>query len=86
MDLVISLVLGLIAGVLAVTFVYRSIPNNPMALLGALVIGLIGGWVGSWLANLIGLEAVNWLGALVIAFLAAIGILLLLKRVAPGKA
>ncbi len=77
---------GIVAGILAVTVVYRSVPTNPMALIGALVIGLIGGWVGGWLANLLGLESVNWIGSLVIAFLGALIILLLLKKVAPSNA
>jgi len=85
MDLVISLVLGFVAGILAVAVVYRSIPSNPMALLGALVIGLIGGWVGGWLSGILGLDAVNWIGSIVVAFFGALAILLLLKRVAPAS-
>jgi uncharacterized membrane protein YeaQ/YmgE (transglycosylase-associated protein family) len=85
MDLIVSLVLGVVAGFLAVVVVYRTIPSSPMAWIGALLVGLLGGWIGQIVANLVGLEAVNWLGSLVIAFVAALGLLLALRKVAPAK-
>lgn len=84
MDLVLWLVLGAVAGVAAVLIMYRSIPDTPVEWLGAIGIGLLGGWLGGWVADLIGLEAVNWIGSLVIAFAAALLVLMLLRRVAPG--
>jgi uncharacterized membrane protein YeaQ/YmgE (transglycosylase-associated protein family) len=85
MDIVISLVLGVAAGFLAVLVMYRTIPNDVLGWLGAIVIGLAGGWVGGWLADLVGLEAVNWLGSFIIAFIAAVILLMLLQRVAPAR-
>lgn len=85
MDLLLALVLGAVAGILAVIVAYRTIPKSPMAILGAIVIGLLGGWIGRWVADVIGLEAANWIGSLVIAFAAALALLLTLRKVAPAK-
>ena len=84
MDIVLWLVIGAIAGIAAVLVMYRSIPDNPIEWAGAIGIGLLGGWLGGWLGDMIGLEAVNWIGSIVIAFVAAVLMLLLLKRVSPG--
>lgn len=85
MDLLLSLVLGVVAGFLAVVVVYRTIPSSPLAWAGAILVGLLGGWIGRIVANLVGLEAANWLGSLVIAFVAALALLLALRKVAPAK-
>ena len=85
MEIIVWLVLGIVAGFLAVLVMYRSIPSTPWQWVGALVIGLLGGWLGGWLTNLLGLEAVNWLGALVIAFVGALAVLMLLQRIAPSR-
>lgn len=85
MEIIVWLVLGIVAGFLAVLVMYRSIPSTPWQWVGALVIGLFGGWLGGWLTNLLGLEAVNWLGALVIAFVGALAVLMLLQRIAPSR-
>jgi uncharacterized membrane protein YeaQ/YmgE (transglycosylase-associated protein family) len=84
MDIVLWLVIGAIAGVAAVLVMYRSIPDTPIEWAGAIGIGLVGGWLGGWLGDIIGLEAVNWIGSIVIAFVAAVLLLMLLKRVSPG--
>ncbi len=83
MEIVLWLVLGVVAGVLAMFAVYRSLPNTAWAWVGALVLGLMGGWLGGSLANLLGLAAVNWLGSLVVAFLGAMLILFLMRRMVP---
>jgi uncharacterized membrane protein YeaQ/YmgE (transglycosylase-associated protein family) len=85
MDTVLWLALGAVAGFAAVLVMYRSIPNTPLEWVGSVAIGLVGGWIGGWASDLIGLEAVNWIGSLVIAFAAAVLVLMLLRRVAPGK-
>ncbi len=85
MDLLIALVLGAIAGIVAVVIVYRTIPNSPVAIIGAILVGVLGGIIGRWLANLVGLEAANWIGSLVIAFLATLALLLTLKKIAPDN-
>lgn len=83
MDIITALVLGFAAGVLAILAIYRTLPKEPMTLIGAGVIGVVGGLLGHWIAGLLGIEAVNWLGALVIGFLGAAGILMLLQRFNP---
>lgn len=84
-DLVIQLIVGVIAGFLAVVAVYRTIPDTVLAWVGVVVLGLLGGWVGGLLADLLGLDAVNWIGSIVIAFAAAVAFLLALQRVSPSK-
>ena len=86
MDFIVWLVVGLIAGVLATFAVFRAVPRNPWQWAGALLAGLVGGVVGGWVTDLLGLESTNWVGAIVIAFLGAVGVLLLLKRLEPGRA
>jgi len=85
MEIIVWLVLGAVAGFLAMLVMYRSIPNTPWQWAGALVIGLFGGWLGGWVTGLLGLEAVNWLGALVVAFVGALAVLMLLQRIAPSR-
>lgn len=85
MDFVLWLVLGAVAGILAVVAMYRTIPTKLREWVGALGIGLLGGWLGGWVANIIGLEAVNWLGSLVVAFADALLVLFLFRSIAPGK-
>jgi uncharacterized membrane protein YeaQ/YmgE (transglycosylase-associated protein family) len=83
-DIVIWLIVGAIAGIAAALVMYRSIPDTPFEWIGAIGIGLVGGWLGGWVTDLIGLEAVNWIGSIVIAFVAAVLLLMMLRRVAPG--
>lgn len=83
LDLISGLILGFAAGILAVIVIYKAIPKEPMALIGAGIVGLIGGLIGHWVANLLGIESVNWLGSLVIGFLGAVGILMLIQRMNP---
>ena len=84
MDFILWLVIGLVAGVLAVFAVFRAVPRDPWQWVGALVAGLVGGVVGGWVTDILGLEATNWVGAIVIAALGAVGVLLLLKRLHPA--
>lgn len=84
MELILWLILGAAAGVMALYTIYRTMPDNPWQWVGALIIGLIGGWVGGFLANIIGLEAVNWIGSLIVAFVGAVLILLLFRRLSPN--
>ncbi len=83
MDIIVRLLIGLAAGVLATVVVFRAVPRNPWHLAGALLAGVAGGALGGWVADLVGLEATSWVGALVIALLGAVGILMLLKRLEP---
>lgn len=80
MDYLIWILVGLVAGIVALFLVYRTVPHDIWGWAGALVVGLAGGLVGGWVANLLGLEAANWLGSFVIALVAATGILWLIRR------
>ena len=84
-EIVVRLVLGLVAGVLALLAIYRTFPRDPVAWLGALVVGVGGGLLGGWLADLLGLRAANWLGAVIIALVGAALILWLLRRATGGR-
>ena len=85
MDVILWLVVGLVAGALALFAVYRTVPREPSGWIGALAIGVIGGLVGGWLADLLDLETVSWLGSLVVAFAGAALILWLLRRTTGGR-
>ena len=85
MDLLTWIIVGLVAGVLALFAVHRTIPREPSGWVGALVVGVVGGLVGGWLTDLIDLESVSWLGSLVVAFLGAVLILWLLRRATGGR-
>jgi uncharacterized membrane protein YeaQ/YmgE (transglycosylase-associated protein family) len=84
-DIIIQLVLGAIAGVLAMFVIYRKLPDNPLGWIGAVLVGLLGGWLGGIVFNLLGLEAANWLGSLIVAFAGALAVLYLLRKMAPGQ-
>jgi uncharacterized membrane protein YeaQ/YmgE (transglycosylase-associated protein family) len=85
MDHIVSLILGAVAGFLAVLVMYRTIPSNAWQWGGALLIGLIGGWLGGLVTGAIGLKAINWLGAIAVAFASAVIVLAILRRALPGK-
>ena len=85
MDVLLWLVVGLVAGVLALFAVHRTVPREPSGWIGALAIGVIGGLVGGWLTDLVDLETVSWLGSLVVAFAGAVLILWLLRRTTGGR-
>ncbi len=85
MDVLLWLVIGLVAGVLALFAVHRTVPRELSGWLGALALGLLGGLAGGWLADLVDLEAVSWLGSLVVAFLGATLVLWLLRRASGGR-
>ncbi|HEX2766011.1 MAG TPA: GlsB/YeaQ/YmgE family stress response membrane protein [Candidatus Limnocylindria bacterium] len=72
------IIIGLIAGALAGYFVPG---RERYGCLGTLVIGVIGGLIGGWLwVNVLGFDEANgWLGALVIATIGAILVLLVLR-------
>lgn len=75
------IIIGLIAGALAGIFVPG---RERFGCLGTMLIGIVGGLVGGWLwVNVLGQdEASGWLGALVIATLGSVIVLLILRAVA----
>ena len=72
------IIIGLIAGALAGAFVPG---RERYGCLGTMAIGIIGGLIGGWLwVNVLGFDEANgWLGALVIATIGAILVLLVLR-------
>lgn len=74
------IIIGLIAGALAGLLVPG---RERYGCLGTMLIGIVGGLIGGWLwVNVLNLdEATGWLGALVIATLGSVLILLVLRTV-----
>jgi uncharacterized membrane protein YeaQ/YmgE (transglycosylase-associated protein family) len=72
------IIIGLIAGALAGMFVPG---RQRIGCIGTLLVGVAGGLLGGWLwENVLGMgEASGWLGAIVIATLGAILVLLVLR-------
>ena len=72
------IIIGLIAGALAGVFVPG---RERFGCLGTMLIGIVGGLIGGWLwVNFLGFDAANgWLGALVIATIGSILVLLVLR-------
>lgn len=72
------IIIGLIAGAIAGFFVPG---RERFGCLGTMLIGIVGGLLGGWLwTSVLGQdEATGWLGALVIATLGAVVVLLVLR-------
>ena len=84
-DVLLWLSIGAAAGVLALLVTFRTVPKTSWQWLGAVLVGVCGGWLGGFVANLLGLETVNWLGSLVVAFAGAVGIIALIRRTRPTR-
>jgi uncharacterized membrane protein YeaQ/YmgE (transglycosylase-associated protein family) len=77
------IIIGLLAGALAGFFVPG---RERMGCIGTMLIGIIGGFIGGFVwVNVLGQdEASGWLGALVIATLGSILILVILRSMKRG--
>jgi uncharacterized membrane protein YeaQ/YmgE (transglycosylase-associated protein family) len=76
------LVIGLIAGALA----GRVVSGHGYGILGDIVVGIVGAWIGGFLVSLVfGSSAGGFIGSLVVAFLGAVILLLVLRRVVRGR-
>ena len=77
------IIIGLLAGALAGVFVPG---RERMGCIGTMLVGIIGGFIGGFLwVNVLGQgEASGWLGALVIATLGSILILIVLRSMNRG--
>lgn len=77
------IIIGLLAGALAGFFVPG---RERMGCIGTMLVGIIGGFIGGFLwVNVLGQgEASGWLGALVIATLGSILILIVLRSMKRG--
>lgn len=79
MDLLITLILGGIAGWLA-GLVMRG---NGYGVIVDIILGLVGGWLGGWLAHQLGIHFAGNIGYFITAFAGAVilvGIIRLLKK------
>jgi len=86
-DFVLWLVIGLAAGVLAVFAVFRAVPRDPWHSGRAHWWRVFSvAWLAAGVTDLLGLEATNLVGAIVIAALGAVGVLPLLRRLQPATA
>jgi uncharacterized membrane protein YeaQ/YmgE (transglycosylase-associated protein family) len=84
-ETLVFLVIGAVAGLVAYVAMFRSIPHKPWGIVGAIAVGILGGVVGGWLTEWLGLEAVNWIGSLVVALAGAVLLLWLITRVLPKQ-
>jgi uncharacterized membrane protein YeaQ/YmgE (transglycosylase-associated protein family) len=82
MDLLVTLLIGAIAGWLGST-IYKG---GSLGLLGNIVVGIIGSFVGSWLLGKLGVSlGTGWIGAILTGAIGAIVILFLLNLVTGKK-
>lgn len=75
MQFLIWIVSGILAGWLAGLLV----KGRGFGLIGDLVIGLLGGIIGGWLAGMFGLQAVSWLGNVIMAALGGVALVLIVR-------
>ena len=78
------IIIGLLAGALAGAFVPG---RQRYGCLGTMLIGIVGGLIGGWLwSNVLGQdEATGWLGALIIATLGAMLVIVVLRSMADRE-
>lgn len=77
MNLLVSLVVGLIAGALAGNF----IRGRGFGLIGDTIVGLVGGLIGGIIFGLLGIDSSNILGSILISFVGAAVLLSLVKMI-----
>lgn len=78
-DLIVIVIVGLIAGILAIAFNSRQ-RRHRIDMLEALLVGVFGAIFGRWLFSLIGLADTNILGTLIVAFVGANAVLYVVRR------
>jgi len=67
-----SFLIWIFSGILAGWLAGLVLRGGGFGLVGDLVIGLLGGLLGGWLAGFFGLQAISWLGNILIAALGGI--------------
>jgi uncharacterized membrane protein YeaQ/YmgE (transglycosylase-associated protein family) len=77
MNILVSVLGGIVAGWLAGLLMRGS----GFGLIGDLVVGLLGGLLGSWLAGLLGIPVTNWAAQLAVAVVGAIVLVVLLRLI-----
>lgn len=78
-DLIVIVIVGLIAGILAIAFNSRQ-RRHRIDMLEALIVGVFGAIFGRWLFSLIGLADTNILGTLIVAFVGANVVLYVVRK------
>ena len=82
MDIILSHLIGLIAGALA----GRVVSGHGYGVLGDIVVGVVGALLGGWvLLRVFGIVAGGLVGRLVTAFIGAVILLWLIRLVAPSR-
>ena len=77
MEFVIGIITGIVAGYIA----SKLQKGKGSGCLVNLFLGLIGGVVGSWIFGLFGLEALSWLGQIVMAVIGAVIVLWIFAKI-----
>lgn len=75
MGLIISLIIGGIAGLLA----GQIRKGHGFGLIGNVVVGLIGGLIGGFLAPLVGITDTNFIGSIIVSTIGAVILLAILS-------
>ena len=81
MDLLLSIVVGLIAGWLAGVIMKGS----GYGMIGDIVIGAIGGVIGGWIFGFLGIAVYGTLGAIIVAIVGAIVLIYIVRMVAGSS-
>ena len=76
-----SILIWIISGILAGWLAGVIVKGNGFALLGDLIVCLIGGVSGGCLAGLLGLQAGSWLGQILVAALGGVVFVVILRAI-----
>lgn len=77
MHILISVLLGALAGWIA----GRIMRGSGFGLLVNILLGIVGGFVGDLCFDLLGIEATNWIGRLLMAVVGAVLVILLVRAI-----
>ena len=67
-----QIIIWLIGGIVAGWLTGRLMKGRGFGLVGDLVVGLLGGAVGGWLGGLLGIQASNWIGQIIVAVIGGV--------------
>jgi uncharacterized membrane protein YeaQ/YmgE (transglycosylase-associated protein family) len=82
MELIVTLIIGAIAGWLG----SQLFKGSSLGLIGNIVVGVIGGFIGYWLLGKLGVSlGAGWVGAILTSTIGAIVLLAILNLLLKGK-
>jgi uncharacterized membrane protein YeaQ/YmgE (transglycosylase-associated protein family) len=82
MELIVTLIIGAIAGWLG----SQLFKGSSLGLIGNIVVGIIGGFVGYWLLGKLGVSlGTGWIGAILTSTIGAIVLLALINLLFRGR-